>query len=255
MKSLYKYKNGEECGLVLEHIYIKGKYLPSSEVQELGNYFEYICTGGLPRDEHIPEPKLLKTGKPTIQYSRMQKQKENFERMMYEYGFEIEKVGHSFTNPKYSGIADIIAIDKNVKGKDKNKKRIIIDLKSSGMLNDKWSPYGWASESIEEKWDLLIQAIHYKMLAKYEWGIDDIPFYFFVFSNKNDYECKVFEIIVDETTRFQHTNNLRNIKTYLDEQLAMGLKAKPDYNRCNKCQLAETCIQKVNVPIPQKVYI
>ena len=111
----------------------------------------------------------------------MNKQKENFDRIMKSYNLEIEKTGFAFTNPKYSGIADIIALDNNVKSKDVNKKRVIIDLKTSGLINDKWSPYGWANESIEEKWDLLIQAVHYKMLAKYEWGIEDIPFYFMVF--------------------------------------------------------------------------
>jgi CRISPR/Cas system-associated exonuclease Cas4 (RecB family) len=250
IKSLAKYRNDEECGLVLEHIYIKGQWLHSSKAQELGNYFEYICTGGLPRDKHIPEPKLLKTGKPSIEYARMDKQKENFEAMMYEYGFEIEHTGYEFTNPKYSGIADIIAKDVNNK-----KQRVIVDIKTSGLLNDKWSPYGWADESIEEKWDLLLQAIHYKMLAKYEWGIEDIPFYFFVFSTKNDTDCKAFEIIVDESTRFQHLNNLSNIKTYLDSQLELGFKPKPKYSRCQNCGLADTCLHKVNVPIPQKVFI
>ena len=250
IKALAKYRNDEECGLIIDHIYIKGQWLPSSKAQELGNYFEYICTGGLPRDKHIPEPVLLKSGKPSIDYARMDKQKENFEAMMYEYGFEIEHTGYEFTNPKYSGIADIIAKDVNNKNQ-----RVIIDIKTSGLINDKWSPYGWADESIEEKWDLLLQAIHYKMLAKYEWGIEDIPFYFFVFSTKNENDCKAFEIIVDESTRFQHTNNLANIKTYLDSQLENGFKPKPKYSRCQSCGLADTCLHKVNVPIPQKVFI
>ena len=250
IKALAKYRNDEECGLIIDHIYIKGQWLPSSKAQELGNYFEYICTGGLPRDKHIPEPVLLKSGKPSIDYARMDKQKENFEAMMGEYGFEIEHTGYEFTNPKYSGIADIIAKDTNNKNQ-----RVIIDIKTSGLINDKWSPYGWADESIEEKWDLLLQAIHYKMLAKYEWGIEDIPFYFFVFSTKNEKDCKVFEIMVDESTRFQHINNLANIKTYLDSQLEIGFKPKPKYSRCQSCGLADTCLHKVNVPIPQKVFI
>ena len=255
VKSLFKYKTNDECGLVLQHQYIKGKSLPSSDAQELGNYFEYICTGALPRDKHIPEEKVLKSGKPAIAYERMNKQKENFELMMQHYGFEIEKVGHSFTNPKYSGVADIIAIDTKIKSKDKYKRRVIIDLKTTGFINNKWEDWGWHNDSIEEKWNLNIQAIQYKILAKFEWGIEDIPFYFFVFSNTNAEECKIFEIIVDDATRYQHIQNLEKAKVYLDEQLKIGLKPKPELIRCSKCGLRDTCLYKANVPHIQKVYI
>ena len=134
IKALAKYRNDEECGLVIDHIYIKGQWLPSSKAQELGNYFEYICTGGLPRDKHIPEPKLLKTGKPSIDYARMDKQKENFEAMMYEYGFEIEHTGYEFTNPKYSGIADIIE-ETPLPDAVKDAANLIFDREQSGNIS------------------------------------------------------------------------------------------------------------------------
>jgi|TARA_R110001599_G_scaffold171331_5_gene361990 hypothetical protein len=255
VKSLYNYKIGEECGLKIEASYINGINFPATEVQELGNYFEYICTNQLPRDGHTPVAKLLKTGKPTTSYLRMDKQKENYLNIMKSYNLKVEKTGFVFTNPKYSGIADIIALDKNIKSKDKNKQRVIIDIKTSGLINDKWSPYGWANESIEEKWDLLIQAVHYKMLAKYEWGIEDIPFYFMVFSNKNEVECKIFEINIDEATKFQHYQNLENIKKYLDQIMKTGWEAKPELMRCSKCPMNDTCLYQLEVPKIQKVYV
>lgn len=248
VKALYNYKTHKECGLKIEKQYVEGVNFPSTEVQELGNYFEYICTGALPRDKHIPEPKLLKSGSMTIGYERMHKQKENFERMMEHYKFKIEKTGFSFTNPKFSGVADVIALNED-------KQRVIIDIKTTGLINDKWSEYGWADESIEEKWNLNVQAVHYKMLAKYEWGIEDIPFYFMVFSNKNENECKIFEIIVDEDTRWQHYQNLKNIKIYLDDILKNGWEAKPELMRCKKCPLEASCLYAVNVPNLQKIYI
>ena len=255
LKALFKYRQNEMCGLVLEHQYIKGKSLPSTEAQELGNYFEFICTGALPRDKHIPEEKLLKSGKPAIAYERMNKQRENFDRIMQHYGFQIEKIGHSFTNPKYSGIADIIALDTKIKSKDKYKKRVIIDLKTSGLLNDKWSEYGWHSDSIEEKWNLNIQAIQYKILAKFEWGIENIPFYFMVFSNKNEVECKIFEINIDDTTRLQHYQNLERVKKFLDLCIKEGWKAKPDLMRCDVCPMNTGCLYQLEVPTIQKVYV
>jgi CRISPR/Cas system-associated exonuclease Cas4 (RecB family) len=254
-KSLYKYKMGNECGILIEESYINKVNFPSSEAQELGNYFEYKATGQLPRDGHTPEAKTLKNGKPTLPYQRMDKQVENFKHLMKRLNFEVEQTGFAFNNPKYSGITDIIAIDKKIKSKDIYKKRIIIDLKSSGLINDKWTEYGWADESIEEKDELLIQAIHYKMLANYEWGIEDIPFYFMVFSTKNDWEYKVFRVNVDEATYKQHYNNLINIKSYLDQQLKIGFKPKPSLSKCNSCSLNLTCLHSADIPKIQDVYI
>ena len=255
IKSLYKYKLGEECGLLIEASYFNKVNFPSSEAQELGNYFEYKATGQLPRDNHTPEAKLLKNGNPSLPFARMDKQVENYKYLMKRMNFEVEQTGFSFTNPKYSGIADIIAFDKNIKSKDVYKKRIIIDLKTSGLLNDKWSEYGWANESIEEKDNLLIQAIHYKILAKYEWGIDDIPFYFMVFSSKNDWEYKVFKINVDEVTYQQHYANLLNAQNYLDEQIQKGFRANPSLEKCHSCPMTDTCLQSADIPSIQEVYI
>lgn len=249
VKALYKYKMKEECGLRIHASYIDGINFPSTDAQELGNYFEFIATGQLPRDNHTPTPKVLKNGNFSLEYERMNKQVENFKNAMSRMNFEIEQTGFKFTNPKYDGIADIIALDKNIKTKVKNKQRVIIDTKTSALINDKWSPYGWAEESIEEKWDLTIQAIHYKMLARYEWGVEDVPFYFFVFSTKNDWEYKLYKINVDEDTMQQHFINLKNIKVYLDDILnGNGFQAYPTYARCRECPLQITCKSFMDTP-------
>jgi hypothetical protein len=256
VKELYKYKLKEECGLRVEAKYVtKSVDFPSSETQELGNYFEFKATGQLPRDGHVPEAVMLKTGKPAIDYQRMDAQVENFKRVMARLNFTIEKTGFAFTNTKYSGITDIIAHDNNIKSKDVMKKRIIIDLKTSGLLHDKWSEYGWADESIEEKDGLMLQAIHYKLLAKYEWGIEDIPFYFMVFSNKNDWEYKIFKVQVDEVTLQQHYNNLLNIKKFLDDTMRNGWIPYPKYSVCRDCPLANTCKHFTDIPVVQEVFI
>jgi hypothetical protein len=249
VKSLYKYKMKQECGLRIHASYIDGINFPSTDAQELGNYFEFMATGQLPRDNHTPTPKILKNGNYSLEYERMNKQVENFKNVMKRMNFEIEKTGFKFTNPEYDGIADIIALDKNIKTKVKNKQRVIIDTKTSALINDKWSPYGWAEESIEEKWDLTIQAIHYKMLARYEWGVEDVPFYFFVFSTKNDWEYKIYKINVDEDTMNQHYINLKNIKVYLDDILkGNGFQANPTYALCRECPLQITCKSFMDTP-------
>lgn len=255
IKALYKYKLGEECGLRIQASYIEGVNFPSSEAQQLGNYFEYTATGQLPRDNKIPEPKILKSGAFATDYERINKQVENFKNVMQYLNFSIEQTGFKFNHKLYDGTLDILAHDNNINSKDVNKKRIIIDLKSTSLINDKWSEFGWSNESIEEKDSLMIQAIHYKLLALYEWGIEDIPFYFFVFSTKNDWEYKLFKINVDETTMSQHIVNLKSVKTYLDSILKEGFKANPKYETCKNCELAITCSKYQAFPTIQEISI
>ena len=256
VKELYKYKIKEECGMRIEAKYItKSVDFPSSETEELEKYFKYNATGQLPLNGHIPKPVLLKTGKPSIDYVRVDSQVDNFKNVMTRFNFTIEQTGFAFTNPKYSGITDIIAHDNNIKSKDVMKKRIIIEIKTSGILNDKYNPYGWSDESIEDKDELMIEAIHYKLLAKYEWGIDNIPFYFMVFSNKNDWEYKIFKVNVDEVTLQQHYSNLLNIKRFLDDTMRNGWNAYPKYAVCRECPLVNICKHFTDVPKVKEVFI
>jgi hypothetical protein len=255
VKALFKYKMGDECGLRIHAQYIEGINFPSSDAQQLGNYFEYVATGQLPRDKQVPQPKLLKSGAFSTDYERINNQVDNFKNIMKHLNFSIEQTGFKFTHKLYDGTLDILAHDNNIKSKDINKKRIIIDLKSTGLINDKWTEYGWADESIEEKDSLMIQAIHYKMLALYEWGIEDIPFYFFVFSTKNDWEYKLFKVNVDESTMQQHQYNLKSIKIYFDSILKEGFKAIPSYDRCRECPLAITCSEMKSFPSIQEITI
>ena len=255
VKALYKYKLKEECGLRIHASYIDGMNFPYTELDELDNYFKFKATGQLPNDNQNPQPILLKNGNPSIDYTRMDIQSDNFKTIMKRLNFNIEQTKFEFTNPLYAGIIDILANDMNIKSIVKNNKRMIIQLKSSAIINDKISPNGWANDSIEEKWDLLIEAIHYKMLAKYEWGIEDIPFYFFVFNTKNEWEYKMFKINVYSETMQQHYSNLKNIKIFLDETLKTGFVAHPKYNICRTCPLSITCNSAVDVPEIQEVFI
>lgn len=255
IKELHKYKLQKECGLRIEAKYINGVKFPLSEAEELENYFKYIVLGKLPSDNNAPKGKLLKNGNLSIDYQRIESQKVNLTYIMNRLNYEIEHKSFLFTNPKYTGVADIIALDKNIKTKDPYKNRIIIDIQRSSYLNDKLNPLGWDDESIANKWDILIRAIHYKILAKYEWGINDIPFYFIVFNTKNDWEYKIFKIEVNDATKSQHFINLNSAKNFLDETLSHGWIAYPNYKVCKDCPLGITCNNSVDMVKIKEVYI
>jgi len=246
VQSLFKYKNNELCGNIINHKFIKQKELPPTNHHKLNLYFKFLCTGKK-FSEWEPEPELTKAGKETIFYERLKNHSLNFDLIMKQYKFKIEYVNHKFTNPKYSGTADIIAKQK--------KDRVAIQLITTGLFNDKWSRYGWDDNTIHEKDELLIKAIHTKILAKYEWGIEDIPFYIFVFSTKNANECKVLNVNVDESTRYQHIHNLQNSKLYLDTQIKEGFKPQPDFIKCGECVINGLCMDKVNVPLIKQISI
>jgi hypothetical protein len=255
VKALYKYLLKEECGLRIHASYIDRMDFPNTDAEDLDFYLKYKATGKLLKNGDYPKPILLKNGNPSIEFARLDIQAENFKQSIARLNFTIEQTGFEFTNPLYAGITDIIAHDNNIKSKDKNKKRIIIELRSSALINDKLSPNGWADENINEKWDLLFQAIHYKMLAKYEWGIEDIPFYFFVFSTKNEWEYKMFKINVDANTMQEQYLNLKNTKVYLDETLKTGFVAHPKFSVCRTCPLSITCNSALDMPQVQEVSI
>ena len=59
LKEFAEYKSGNTCGLQIKAKYIDGVKFPSTDAMELGNFFEYMATGSLPRDGHTPEPKIV----------------------------------------------------------------------------------------------------------------------------------------------------------------------------------------------------
>ena len=246
MKGLADYANKKECGLKLKAKYIDGINDNPSEAMNLGNWFEYICTGQLPRTGEVPEPKRLKSGKLAIEYVRMEVQKDNYTNLMNSHGFEVLKTGYVFKKDSDStGIADIIA--------RKDGKTCIVDIKSSGLLDDKWHEFGWNLDSIEYKDKLLIQAVHYKYLARKEWG-EDVDFYFAVFSTKNTNDALLLKVNVDEDRMVSHGEDIENAKIIVEKGLRDGFKAHPTYRGCTKCFLKESCLKALKSPEINEIY-
>lgn len=251
---LEKYKQKKYCGLLIEHKYINKLKIIDKELKQLENYFKYKTIGIIPESNIIPVAKTLKNGNINIDYKRIDSQIINFDSLFKSMRLEIEKVNFSFTNPKFMGSIDIVAIDNNIKSKVISKKRVLIQLVTTSLINDKYKNKGWHLDNLAGKNEITIKAIHLKLLAKYEWGISDIPFYYFVFSNKNEWEYKVFEICVDSNTVLDYYNSLKNVKYYLNEQIN-NWTALPIYKKCISCQLNTTCNKAQNIAEINKIYI
>ena len=87
-----------------------------------------------------------------------------------------------------------------------------------------------------------------------EFGEENAPFYFFVFSSQNDWEVKLYEIEVGEDTLHTHKMNLESAVSYFESENKKGWTPYPTYQKCLKCALKDECGHSLNVPKPQKVY-
>lgn len=247
MKSLYAYSQETKCGTQIYAQYFDNVKFPSSPAMELGNYLEYICTGSLSRDGSTPVAETTKKGEPTSKYKIVNEQKNNFVKILNKYGFKVLSIDHHFKSKKYSGIADIIA--------EKDGVKCIIDVKSTGLIDDKWSDFGWHDDFVYKNDNLMIQAKHYKMLALEEFDIYNIPFFFFVFSTTNPTDCKVFEIDCSHEALEEHKNNSEGAIEMLNKTLEKGFKSIPNYKECNKCPIKDTCNDFIGVPIIQSIQL
>ena len=72
MKAYVDYLNQKECGLLFKAKYIDKDPESQSEPSEamlLGIYFEYLCTGALPKSGIVPEAECVYKGKPNEKLS------------------------------------------------------------------------------------------------------------------------------------------------------------------------------------------
>ena len=248
LKNLYEYEWGDACGIPIKKIYIDGMVFPPTPNQALGQWFEEQATGEPPTRGESPIPKMTQRGELTAPYKRMQIHAEHFKNIMKQYNIKIIETGFSFDHPKYSGIADIYALW--------NGKSCIIDLKSTGLLNDKWHEWGWGEERLESKEKLLVQAVQYKLLAREVLG-EDVDFYFFVFSTANENDAKIFKVEVDDWKLDMHKQDLDNALIYLDKFLSFSDEqlAKPDMKKCMECPLKDECKFATDIPIIKSIQV
>ena len=238
--------SGDTCGLQLKAKYIDGIKFPSSDAMELGNFFEYMATGSLPRDGHTPEAKIVYKGTAkesfSADYQRAIESAELFKKTVKHYGIEIIDTGRVVTQDGMTGIMDIVA--------NWNDRLCIIDTKYSGLIDDKWSDFGWNLDMLPEKHNLMLQPVQYKLLLSKELDcdIEDVDFYFFVFSSKEVNNVKLIKVNVDELTIANHLSTIEYVKTELKKPIEKLFKAKPELKRCFECPIKDNCKFKVEVP-------
>ncbi len=249
VKDLLKYEKGDLCGLVFTNKWIYKNFGASSLANNLGHFFEYLTTGSLPKGGHIPEEGTTKP------YYILRQQAEYFKYLFEKKGITIVNNGLDITaDDKWIGTLDVLAQwesvfkDEQVYLDPNNTDfKVIIDLKYSGLLEDKYSEFGWHENSLPFNEKTLLQAKHYKFLYWKKYGVL-IPFFFFVFDSKKPKLAKLIHIDIDEFELDQHEKFLMKAKNYFDAQKEIGFIPKPQYNRCIDCDYENICIFKQDTP-------
>jgi hypothetical protein len=251
IKSLRAIDLNEACAARIKAIQIDKIYDPSlveeQSAMKLGQYIEYVLTGAKLRDGSIPQAKTTKTGL-AAEYARVEAYKpiwedelkiNNFTEIVTSLQMEYDYMGNNL-----KCIADVTC--------KQGEKHVIIDIKSTGFIDNKWEKYGWVE--IEKKPEIYAQAVFYVYLYFKLFGV--IPdFYFSVFSTGTKPHAKLLKIIIpfdiDEIcSKVEHSVDYA--LSLLEYQNAIGWPSSQNYAHCLDCGWA-ACDKRLKSPKIQVV--
>lgn len=244
----YYDQNIQACGLKLYKQYFLKIPTPSSDVQKLGIYFEYMATGYHREGDPIPMPEMVYKGtareKMGTDYERATLSALKYKEIIQKHDIKVISYGEYLNYDGSSGIMDVYA--------EWNGEPCVIDLKYTSLFDDKFSDYGWHTESLPYKPNLLLQPIHYKYLIKKIKAIEDVPFYFFIFSSKDPEKIKIILTnIQEEHINLHEQITVEKMKKYVDYHYRHpeALEARPNYLRCKECPYFDSCEKRAEVPL------
>lgn len=251
VKSLDKVDLGTECGFKFKSVYIDKCYSPqTTDAQAMGHYLEYLLTGALPRNGEVPQPETTSKGQPTAQYSRLPNHVNTWKSIIDFYNLSKIETGVVLTTDynchTIKGILDVLCL--------KDEEPVIIDIKCTGKIDDKWDEYGWAE--LWKKPQLYAQAIFYKYLVFKCLGISNAPFYFALFSSTNS-ESRLIEVSIPFTME-QICKAVEGKAQYAIDMMKFydisGYKPTTNFRECLTCGFKE-CINRLKVPTIETVEI
>lgn len=261
MKDMRNYLEGNLCGNIMRERWQNGRLVDTTgDSAELGCYFEYYLTlkltgtGTLPKDGKIPERKMTKSGV-SEPYARAERNADTVIEYLRKMKIKVIWAGKKLTAGKYEGTIDLLCEfeeDITFHGGSTWKKgcRFIIDLKYSGMIDNKWDQWGWAGLLVDgahiQKEFHKIQTRQYTFVTKSQY-----PFFYFVVDSSPKGEGNVLFVFmpVDEMDVEMHINEgnfLLERFRYLAE--TESLEPRPDISVCKSCPLNAECKDKHDFP-------
>jgi hypothetical protein len=250
----YSAPDSKECGIAFRKRYFEKIKTEPTDVQKLGIYFEYMATGYHHMSEPTPQPEYVykNTAKERLsaEYERANLSAQFYKAILKKHNIEVISNGQYFIHDEVSMITDVIA--------NWNGEKCIIDLKYTSLFDDRFNEYGWNTDTLSERHKLTLQPIHYKYLFRKIEGIEDIPFYFFIFSAKDPEKVKIIKVNVQEVQLHFHEHETikktkNNINHYYNNP--QNLLPRPSYLKCIECPFADDCEYRAIVPLIEEIHI
>lgn len=255
LKDFAAYLDGDECGNLIHYKWIEGKFLEPTPDQKVGSYFEYMVSGALPKDKQIPKAEYQKNGKDMYApYLRAYENADKVKELLKKKKIRIIDFGKTYTKGRFQGTIDLICeAEEEIVFNDgfvlKKGDKCVIDLKYSGLLEDRWNVFGW-------QWTDEQKMYHGFQAKQYSYITNGLPFFFWVNSSKNTDDIELFRIVVSEEAIQNHISYANHLKEKFDIMKEIGgFEPRPKYSRCMKCALKETCKDKHEFPEPVTIYL
>ena len=267
MIDMEDYLNGTLCGNIIQKRWVEDVLINlDSDAADLGCYFEYRLTllttgkGSLPKDGHVPQPEYYKNGKQLLaDYELCHANVDRVIAYLDKIGLKILHAGVKLIRDNYEGTIDLICeCTKEIKFEDGNVwligDKIIIDLKYSGLINNKWDRLGWAG--MLQSGSHIQKDHHGKQAIQYHFVGDEIPFYFLVTSSTNENDILFLHVPITFEMLNRHISHGNWLYREFEFIVATtGFEPRPSISTCNKCPIREGCTDKHIFPHPKTIYL
>lgn len=254
IRDWWNYKEGNLCGEVFRRVWItKDLSIDAGELAQMGQYFEFLCTGAVLRDGTEPLPVLTQAKKPIAKQQYLIDQVPLWKKAVEHYGITDIEINKAI---EVDAGEYIIVVRPDVICNMPDRGKSIIDIKSTGLLNDKgYNDYSWNKEYIGKKPKLTIQAKITKLACQDAFHIENIPFLWFVFSSTGDGDALFGEAYINKYQITKTVDLLEETVSMIEIEQILGFTFHPEYKRCKDCPLNISCSEKDDVPIIEKIHI
>ena len=254
IKDYLQYRNGKACGRWFRYRWIDRLEVKEvkTDAQLYGYRFEYLVTGELPY-RCIDVPDVIRTpgGARAKMNDFLEDQVSLCKKTLKRDGFEILETSPIMQtvlgNYRLKQVNDIYA--------QKNGINCFIDLKTSGFLYNKWEDYGWDEEKLPQRRGLLIQPAVAKILGQECLHVEDVPFYFYIGSNKNSEDAEFFKIVFSKRALAEYLDLIEDVGNSIFFEMDLGFTPTPSYQECRKCIYNDVCELNISAPKIKKIHI
>ena len=260
IKDLMKYQQGKLCGLQFVEKFLKDNFdkFRATDAMSIGVWFEYELTKALPKGGALPKPETKKNGELKSAFEKMIPHIDKFKTTMEYYGFEIISIGEKIEYKDLHGTLDLrVRATREIITPNgeviKEGTICIVDIKTSGLLDDKWNDYGWNLDMLAGKINLILQPLMYKYIEFKKTGKNP-PFLFFLYNTADGTDSRIINFICDDSSFYELEATLDKTRQALAYNMKVGFKAQGNPKECAKCPIKVGCKGFVSVPEIQDFY-